>query len=76
MRYRVFRLDFHTKRHARSLKPSGAWSGRSGHIRPLSSGETEGERAEAGAWMIDLQGAAADVSRAAHEKVPLFRAAA
>ena len=41
MRYRVFRLDFHTKRRARSLKPSGASYGRSGSIRSLLPGEEE-----------------------------------
>ena len=30
MRYRVFRLGFHTTRHAPSLKPSGASCGRRG----------------------------------------------
>lgn len=64
-------LDFIMKNQDQFTRPPDAF--RNGLV--LIDPPAEGERTEARAWMIGLQGAAADVRRAAHEKVPLFSAA-
>lgn len=65
-------LDFIMKNQDQFTRPPDAF--RDGLI--LIDPPTEVELTQLAPWMIGLQGAAAGVSPPAHEKVPLFKAAA